>query len=194
MRKTIARRLAESKFTAPHFYLSLTIDMDAAMVARKAINDETSPCQLQRHGCEGWRWRSRTTRLSTVGWRPHSLQRARPHWRGRRWKTACLCLWSHANVKSFGEIGLEVRVCPKRKQKPLRRLGRQHLHDFDLGMFGIDEFTAISTRPMRASLQWWHPGGACGARRRGGAWPHHEGDLERDHRVVDGRLRLLGSR
>ena len=39
MRKTIARRLAESKFTAPHFYLSLTIDMDAAMVARKAIND-----------------------------------------------------------------------------------------------------------------------------------------------------------
>jgi pyruvate dehydrogenase E2 component (dihydrolipoamide acetyltransferase) len=38
MRKTIARRLAESKFTAPHFYLTLEIDMDAAIEARKSIN------------------------------------------------------------------------------------------------------------------------------------------------------------
>jgi len=38
MRKTIARRLAESKFTAPHFYLTISIDMDNAIAARKAIN------------------------------------------------------------------------------------------------------------------------------------------------------------
>lgn len=38
MRKTIARRLAESKFTAPHFYLTLDIDMESAMNARKALN------------------------------------------------------------------------------------------------------------------------------------------------------------
>lgn len=38
MRKTIARRLAESKFTAPHFYLTLSIDMDNAMAARKTLN------------------------------------------------------------------------------------------------------------------------------------------------------------
>jgi len=38
MRKTIARRLADSKFTAPHFYLTLDIDMDSAIAARKAIN------------------------------------------------------------------------------------------------------------------------------------------------------------
>ena len=38
MRKTIARRLAESKFTAPHFYLTLDIDMDNAIAARKALN------------------------------------------------------------------------------------------------------------------------------------------------------------
>jgi pyruvate dehydrogenase E2 component (dihydrolipoamide acetyltransferase) len=38
MRKTIARRLAESKFTAPHFYLTLDIDMDAAIAARKSLN------------------------------------------------------------------------------------------------------------------------------------------------------------
>ena len=38
MRKTIARRLAESKFTAPHFYLTLDINMESAMSARKALN------------------------------------------------------------------------------------------------------------------------------------------------------------
>ncbi len=37
MRKVIGQRLAESKFTAPHFYLTLEIDMDNAIAARKAI-------------------------------------------------------------------------------------------------------------------------------------------------------------
>jgi pyruvate dehydrogenase E2 component (dihydrolipoamide acetyltransferase) len=39
MRKVIAQRLSESKFTAPHFYLRMTVTMDKAMEARKAIND-----------------------------------------------------------------------------------------------------------------------------------------------------------
>lgn len=39
MRKTIARRLSESKFGAPHFYLTIEIPMDAAMAARKQLND-----------------------------------------------------------------------------------------------------------------------------------------------------------
>ena len=38
MRKTIARRLSESKFTAPHFYLSIEVDMDNVITARKAVN------------------------------------------------------------------------------------------------------------------------------------------------------------
>jgi pyruvate dehydrogenase E2 component (dihydrolipoamide acetyltransferase) len=38
MRKTIARRLAESKFTAPHFYLTLDIDMDNAIATRTSLN------------------------------------------------------------------------------------------------------------------------------------------------------------
>ena len=38
MRKTIAKRLAESKFTAPHFYLTISVDMDAAIDARKILN------------------------------------------------------------------------------------------------------------------------------------------------------------
>lgn len=39
MRKIIAQRLGESMFTAPHFYLTMTINMDNAMEARKAINN-----------------------------------------------------------------------------------------------------------------------------------------------------------
>jgi pyruvate dehydrogenase E2 component (dihydrolipoamide acetyltransferase) len=38
MRKTIARRLSESKFTAPHFYLTIEVDMDNVLNARKAVN------------------------------------------------------------------------------------------------------------------------------------------------------------
>jgi len=39
MRRIIAQRLAESKFSAPHFYLRMTINMDNAMESRKAINN-----------------------------------------------------------------------------------------------------------------------------------------------------------
>src|SRR5258706_14490766 len=45
MRKTIARRLVESKFTAPHFYLTMEINMDKAVEARKSIN-EISPVKI----------------------------------------------------------------------------------------------------------------------------------------------------
>jgi pyruvate dehydrogenase E2 component (dihydrolipoamide acetyltransferase) len=43
MRKTIAKRLAESKFSAPHFYLTMEINMDKAIDARKSINED-QPC------------------------------------------------------------------------------------------------------------------------------------------------------
>ncbi len=45
MRKTIARRLGESKFTAPHFYLTMEINMDNAMTSRAALN-EVSPVKI----------------------------------------------------------------------------------------------------------------------------------------------------
>jgi len=40
MRKVIAKRLGESKFSAPHFYLTVAINMDTAIAARKAINED----------------------------------------------------------------------------------------------------------------------------------------------------------
>jgi pyruvate dehydrogenase E2 component (dihydrolipoamide acetyltransferase) len=45
MRKTIARRLGESKFSAPHFYLTMEINMDNAMAARASMN-EVSPVKI----------------------------------------------------------------------------------------------------------------------------------------------------
>ncbi|MEO7446594.1 MAG: pyruvate dehydrogenase complex dihydrolipoamide acetyltransferase [Ferruginibacter sp.] len=45
MRKTIARRLGESKFQAPHFYLTMEVNMDNAMAARTAMN-EVSPVKI----------------------------------------------------------------------------------------------------------------------------------------------------
>lgn len=45
MRKTIARRLAESKFSAPHFYLTMEINMDKAIEARKSMN-EIAPVKI----------------------------------------------------------------------------------------------------------------------------------------------------
>jgi len=45
MRKTIAKRLAESKFTAPHFYLTMEINMDKAIEARKSMN-EIAPVKI----------------------------------------------------------------------------------------------------------------------------------------------------
>ena len=45
MRKVIARRLGESKFTAPHFYLTMEINMDNAIPARAAMN-EVSPVKI----------------------------------------------------------------------------------------------------------------------------------------------------
>lgn len=45
MRKIIAQRLSESKFSAPHFYLRMTVTMDKAIEARKAIN-ELSPVKV----------------------------------------------------------------------------------------------------------------------------------------------------
>lgn len=46
MRKVIAQRLGESKFSAPHFYLTMDIDMDNAITARKSINDMIAPSKV----------------------------------------------------------------------------------------------------------------------------------------------------
>ena len=182
MRKTIARRLAESKFTAPHFYLSLTIDMDAAMVARKAINDrgphrvsfndmvvKAVAMALKHHPAVNSSWLEDRIRYNehvhigvAVAVEDGLL----------------VPVVRHANAKSFGEIGVEVReFAQKAKDKKLQP------GDWE----GIDEFTAIINPPDACILA---VGGiqAVPVVRDGAVVPGHtmKVTLSCDHRVVDG--------
>jgi pyruvate dehydrogenase E2 component (dihydrolipoamide acetyltransferase) len=194
MRKTIARRLAESKFTAPHFYLSLTIDMDAAMVARKAINDrgphkvsfndmvvKAVAMALKNHPAVNSSWLEDRIRYNehvhigvAVAVEDGLL----------------VPVVRHANVKSFGEIGVEVReYAQKAKDKKLQPSDWEG-NTFtisNLGMFGIDEFTAIINPPDACILA---VGGiqAVPVVRDGAVVPGHtmKVTLSCDHRVVDG--------
>ena len=194
MRKTIARRLAESKFTAPHFYLSLTIDMDAAMVARKAINDrgphrvsfndmvvKAVAMALKHHPAVNSSWLEDRIRYNehvhigvAVAVEDGLL----------------VPVVRHANAKSFGEIGVEVReFAQKAKDKKLQP-GDWEGNTFtisNLGMFGIDEFTAIINPPDACILA---VGGiqAVPVVRDGAVVPGHtmKVTLSCDHRVVDG--------
>ncbi len=194
MRKTIARRLAESKFTAPHFYLSLTIDMDAAMAARKAINDrgphkvsfndmvvKAVAMALKNHPAVNSSWLEDRIRYNehvhigvAVAVEDGLL----------------VPVVRHANVKSFGEIGAEVReFAQKAKDKKLQPSDWEG-NTFtisNLGMFGIDEFTAIINPPDACILA---VGGiqAVPVVRDGAVVPGHimKLTLSCDHRVVDG--------
>ena len=194
MRKTIARRLAESKFTAPHFYLSLTIDMDAAMVARKAINErgphkvsfndmvvKAVAMALKNHPAVNSSWLEDRIRYNehvhigvAVAVEDGLL----------------VPVVRHANVKSFGEIGVEVReFAQKAKDKKLQPSDWEG-NTFtisNLGMFGIDEFTAIINPPDACILA---VGGiqAVPVVRDGAVVPGHtmKVTLSCDHRVVDG--------
>jgi pyruvate dehydrogenase E2 component (dihydrolipoamide acetyltransferase) len=46
MRKVIAQRLGESKFSAPHFYLTVSVNMDQVIEARKSINKAIEPSKI----------------------------------------------------------------------------------------------------------------------------------------------------
>ena len=194
MRKTIARRLAESKFTAPHFYLSLTMDMDAAMTARKALNDrgphrvsfndmvvKAVAMALKNHPAVNSSWLEDRIRYNehvhigvAVAVEDGLL----------------VPVVRHANVKSFEEIGVEVReFAQKAKDKKLQP-GDWEGNTFtisNLGMFGIDEFTAIINPPDACILA---VGGiqAVPVVRDGAVVSGHtmKVTLSCDHRVVDG--------
>ena len=194
MRKTIARRLAESKFTAPHFYLSVTIDMGAAMTARKAINDrgphrvsfndmvvKAVAIALKNHPAVNSSWLEDRIRYNehvhigvAVAVEDGLL----------------VPVVRHANAKSFGEIGTEVReFAQKAKDKKLQPSDWEG-NTFtisNLGMFGIEDFTAIINPPDACILA---VGGIQNVPvvKDGAVVPGHTMNvtLSCDHRVVDG--------
>ena len=154
MRKTIARRLSESKFSAPHFYLTMEINMDKAIEARKSMN-EISPVKLS--------FNDMVVKATAAALRQHPDVNV--SWGGDK-------LLKHAHIhigiamaipdglvvpvvrfadnKSLAHISSEIKdYGQKAKDKKLT------IEDFsgntftisNLGMFGIEEFTAIVNPP-----------------------------------------------
>lgn len=159
MRKTIARRLAESKFTAPHYYLMLEINMDNAIESRRLINElpdtkvsfndmvvKASAMALKKHPKVNSQWFDDRTRIN------HHV---------------------HIGVAVAVEDGLVVPVTRFTDQKSMTQIGAE-IKDMatrakskkltpaemegstftvsNLGMFGISEFTSIINQPNSAIL------------------------------------------
>lgn len=154
MRKTIARRLSESKFTAPHFYLTIEIDMDQAAQSRKAINDlgevkvsfndmviKAAAVALKKHPQVNAGWYGDTIRYNdhvhvgvAVAVEDGLL----------------VPVVRFADSKPFSQIGAEVRDFAGRARDKKLQPHEWEGNTFtisNLGMFGIDEFTAIINPP-----------------------------------------------
>ena len=154
MRKTIAKRLAESKYTAPHFYLTMEINMDKAVEARKSLN-EISPVKISYNDI--------IVKAAAAALRQHP--KVNSSWRGDKIRYN---KHIHIGVAVAVEEGLLVPVVRFADSKSLahiaaevKDLGKKakskHLQPKDwegntfsisnLGMFGIEEFTAIINPP-----------------------------------------------
>ncbi len=154
MRKTIARRLGESKFSAPHFYLTIEIDMDQAMIDRKMINDLAST-KIS--------FNDLVIKAATQALRLHPDINS--SWLGDRIRTnhdihigvavavdegLLVPVIRHADTKSLSQINQEVAVfAEKAKSKKLQpdEMSGNTFTISNLGMFGIEEFTAIINPP-----------------------------------------------
>ncbi len=154
MRKVIARRLAESKFSAPHFYLTMKIDMDAMIDARDSINSITkikisfndlvikaAAVSLKEHPQVNAAWMGDYIRYNQhvhIG-----VAVAVPD-------GLLVPVVRFADTKRLSEISNEVKDFVLRandkKLQPKDWEGNTFTIS-NLGMFGIDEFTAIINPP-----------------------------------------------
>ncbi len=154
MRKTIARRLAESKFTAPHFYLTMEINMDKAVEARKSIN-EISPVKISFNDI--------VIKAVAVALRQHPDVNV--SWLGDKMRRnhhihigvavavkegLLVPVIRFADNKSLSHIAVEVKdLAQKAHDKKLQPSDWEGstFTISNLGMFGIEEFTAIINPP-----------------------------------------------
>jgi pyruvate dehydrogenase E2 component (dihydrolipoamide acetyltransferase) len=154
MRKVIARRLAESKFSAPHFYLSVSVDMDNAIAARKAINalpdTKVSFNDLVVKAC-AMALREHPTVNSS--WREDVIRRNQHVNLGIAVAVddgLLVPVVRFTDTKSLTSISGEVKeYAQKAKDKKLQPADWEGstFTISNLGMFGIDEFTAIINTP-----------------------------------------------
>lgn len=159
MRKTIAKRLAESKYNAPHYYLTIEVDMANAMANRKQIN-EMPDVKVSFNDI--------VIKASAMALRKHP--RVNSQWTGESTKIA---KHIHLGVAVAVDEGLVVPVLKFADQMSMTQIG-QHVKELagkarnkklqpqemegstftvsNLGMFGITEFTSIINQPNSAIL------------------------------------------
>ena len=194
MRKVIAKRLAESKFTAPHFYLTMVIDMDAAVASRVKLN-EVSKVKIS--------FNDLVLKACAVALKQHPAVNS--SWLGDKIRTnhhvnigvavaveegLLVPVVRFADTKSLSQIAAEVKdFAQKAKDKKLQPADWEG-NTFtisNLGMFGIDEFTAIINPPDACILAI---GGISQVPvvKNGAIVPGNvmKVTLSCDHRVVDG--------
>jgi pyruvate dehydrogenase E2 component (dihydrolipoamide acetyltransferase) len=196
MRKTIAKRLGESKFSAPHFYLTMEIDMDEAIKAREAINT-ISGIKIS--------FNDMVIKAVAASLRKHPKVNA--SWLGDKIRFnnhihigvavaveegLLVPVVRFADGKTLTQIGTEVRnYAVKAKDKKLQPSDWEG-NTFtisNLGMFGIEEFTAIINPPDACILA---VGGIkqTPVVKNGQIVPGNimKVTLSCDHRVVDGAV------
>ncbi|MEO5572637.1 MAG: pyruvate dehydrogenase complex dihydrolipoamide acetyltransferase [Bacteroidia bacterium] len=159
MRKTIARRLSESKFTAPHFYLTMEINMDKMMDARESINAVSSTkisfndivikaaaASLRQHPKVNSSWQGDTIRIN------HHIHVGVAI---AVEEGLLVPVVRFADGKTLSQISSEVKTfSQKLKDKKLQPADWEG-NTFtisNLGMFGIEEFTAIINTPEACIL------------------------------------------
>jgi pyruvate dehydrogenase E2 component (dihydrolipoamide acetyltransferase) len=194
MRKTIARRLSESLFTAPHFYLTMVIDMDAAVAARGKLN-EVSKVKISFNDI--------VLKATAVALKQHP--KVNSSWLGDKIRVnhhvnigvavavdegLLVPVVRFADSKSLSQIGTEVKeFAQKAKDKKLQPADWEGstFTISNLGMYGIDEFTAIINPPDACILA---VGGISQVPvvKNGQVVPGNvmKVTLSCDHRVVDG--------
>ncbi len=200
MRKTIARRLAQSKFTAPHFYLTVEVDMKRAAAVRKDLNvlaeangmGKVSVNDLITKACAAALTRHPMVNASYLEDEGVIRQHAAAHVAIAVAMPEGLLtpVVRDANTKGLAQIASETRDLATRAKSggldPSEYAGSTFTTS-NLGMFGIEAFTAIVNPPNACIL-------AIGATREtpvvedGAVVPglRMTLTLSCDHRVVDG--------
>ncbi len=159
MRKTIARRLAESKFTAPHYYLTIEVNMDNAMESRKLINSlpdtkvsfndmvvKACAMALKKHPQVNSSW----TEAATIINHHVNVGVAVAVEDG-----LVVPVVNHTDLLSLTQIGSSIKdLAGKARSKKLqpKEMEGSTFTVSNLGMFGIEEFTSIINQPNSAIL------------------------------------------
>ncbi len=154
MRKTIAKRLAESKFSAPHFYLTMEINMDKAIEARKSMN-EIAPVKISFNDMviKAVAAALRQNPDVNVSWLGDKMRKNHHIHIGVAVavKDGLLVpVIRFADNKSLSHIAVEVKdLAQKAHDKKLQPSDWEGstFTISNLGMFGIEDFTAIINPP-----------------------------------------------